>query len=585
MRTLIYRFNSISLRRRLLLIFVLLIIIPLLLQGFVSLSILSDSVMSRYMSEMDYRFLQLRKLTDSLFSECGEVLFRFAYEKDIQDIMEGKDQSESLVQSRYVIESLLRDGRLNSGIAYSIFVYDLRGNCYTNDYIDMLAYGDVKDEIRSESHLFSNIILSDLMRRQNYASIIIGRPLFGYSGKSRIGSIVIRIDARHLKNLYGNAFEGTDAELAIVDDKGVIVSSDVWRPGGRFEDHTGIDIMNAGERSITVRDRVVFLSSPDERGWTFVSAVDQRAINKARNELQLTLWILIFAVLVLIILVIVYITKRVVWPINKLTHSIEAVESAEEAGFTFMPKYDDEIGKLAQTYNNMTIKLRTSVERIKEVETQKQRAELKMFESQINPHFLYNTLASIIWLIHKDKKEESIDMLDALARLYQISVNGGKAFITVEDEFQHVRSYLIIQEKRYRGEFTWKLELEPSARDLLIIKVLLQPLVENAISHGLRERDRRGEILVRAERADSRLVLEVRDNGGMTPEMCRAINESLEGTAEKSCLGVGLSNVMARLRLFYGGNCSMRFFLQDGFTVARIEIIIDEREEESCTRS
>jgi len=90
---------------------------------------------------------------------------------------------------------------------------------------------------------------------------------------------------------------------------------------------------------------------------------------------------------------------------------------------------------------------------------------------------------------------------------------------------------------------------------------------------------------VRAERADSRLVLEVRDNGGMTPEMCRAINESLEGTAEKSCLGVGLSNVMARLRLFYGGNCSMRFFLQDGFTVARIEIIIDEREEESCTRS
>ena len=231
----------------------------------------------------------------------------------------------------------------------------------------------------------------------------------------------------------------------------------------------------------------------------------------------------------------VYITKGVVWPINKLTHSIEAIESAEEADFTFQPKYDDEIGKLAQTYNNMTIKLRASVERIKEIETQKQRAELKMFESQINPHFLYNTLASIIWLVHKDKKEESIDMLDALARLYQISVNGGKAFITVEDEFQHVRSYLIIQEKRYRGEFSWELVLDPLARDLLIIKVLLQPLVENSISHGLRELDKPGKSLC-AMRDNNRLVLEVRDNGRMTPETCDAINESLQGKLTRASL-------------------------------------------------
>ena len=266
MRKLIYRFNSISLRRRLLLVFVFLIIIPLLLQGVVSLSILSNSVVSRYMSEMDYRFLQLRKLIDSLFSECDEVLFRFAYEKNIQDIMEGKDDSESLVQSRYVIESLLRDGRLNSGIAYSIFVYDLKGICYTNDYLDMLAYRDVQKEIMSDSHLFSNIILSDLMRRQNYASITIGRPLFGYSGKSRIGTIVIRIDARHLNNLYGNAFEGAEAELAIIDDEGIIVSSDVWYPGGRFKDYTGIDIRSIDKRSVETDDRVVFLSSPDERG-------------------------------------------------------------------------------------------------------------------------------------------------------------------------------------------------------------------------------------------------------------------------------------------------------------------------------
>ena len=177
MKRLIYRFNSISLRNRLMLVFVLLIITPLIFQGLLSLSILSDSVISRYESEMDYRFSQLEKRIDELFGECCSVLFSFAYRSEIQAILQNEYEGESLIESRYIVETILLDGRLNSGITYSIFVYDLEGNCYTNDYLDMIDYADVieSDHIGS-SHLFSNTMLKALMRSTGIqASLWAGR--------------------------------------------------------------------------------------------------------------------------------------------------------------------------------------------------------------------------------------------------------------------------------------------------------------------------------------------------------------------------------------------------------------------------
>lgn len=581
MKNIIYRFNSISLRSRLMLAFILLIIAPLLFQGFVSLSILSKSVIDRYDSEMDYRFSQLEKRLDELFFECRAVLFDISYNKDIQIILQNKYQGKPLIEARYVVEKMLQAGKLNSGVSYSIFVYDLDGNCYTNDYLDILNFKDVINEgkIRN-THLFSCAVLTDLMRDSKYSHIFIGRPMFDISGRNRIGTVAIRIDSKHIRDIYKEVFEGSKARVTIIDNKGITVSTFEQRLSGTDAlSRLGLEEL-ADTASVVERDgNVIFTSHSDNRGWIYISDISEDMINTSRRDMQLSTNITIFIVLALIVLVLVYLTAAIVSPINRLSQSIDAVESADKAELTFKPKYEDEIGKLARSYNNMTVKLRTSVEKIKSIEKSKQRAEMKMLEAQISPHFLYNTLSSIIWLVHKDQKSQAIEMLESLAKLYQISVGSGREFITVREELCHVESYLKIQEKRYHGEFSYEVRMDDDIAEFSIIKVVLQPLVENAIYHGVRKRDSLGQILVygRILQPDV-LRFEVMDNGGfMGEDGCRRMNEALSGKLE-GVLGVGVSNVIGRLRLYYGDRCKMRYEMRDEFTVVSIDIPINKED-------
>lgn len=578
MKKLLYRLNSTSLRNRLMLVFALFIIVPLIVQGFVSLSILSDSVLDRYQSEMDFRFSQMEKQIDSLIVECREVLFDFAYKKEIQKILKNEYGEDNLVQSRYVVEKMLLDGKMDAGIAYSIFVYDNEGNCYTNDYLDMLTYDEVtRDKKIVDAHIYSNAMLSELMRDRNYDNLIMGRPIFDEVGRNRIGTVVIRIDTKHIKKIFNEVFEGSGANLTVVDDQGYIVAADSRGLGSAVIQDIESNPGYFDGRVVEHEDNIVFISESDDREWTYIAQVSRDMIVSARWGLQLSTYVTILVVLGLTIFVLLYFNSSITHPIKRLTESIEAVESAETAELTFKPKYNDEIGRMARSYNNMTYKLKTSVEKIKHIEQQKQRAEIKMLEAQISPHFLYNTLSSIIWLVYKDKKNDAIEMMESLAKLYQISLSRGKEFITVEEEFCHVQSYLTIQERRYRGEFYYELRMDHDVEGYRIIKVILQPLIENAIYHGIKNKSEDGVIIVSARKEnDCKLLFEVMDNGNMLGEDgCKRMNEALV-SGKSETLGVGVSNVMARLRLFYGEECSMEYQTRDGFTVVTICIPIKE---------
>lgn len=579
MKKLCYRFNSISLRVRMMFVYVLLIIVPLIVQGVISLSILSDSVLERYQIEMDYRFSQMEDRVDELFDECRGVLFDFAYKKDIQKILKGEYENESFIRSRYIVEELLLDGRMSySGIQFSIFVYDVQGNCYTNDYLNMITYDEVLTSKKLlDTHINSNIMMSELMQEQDYRDIIMARPIFDELGRDRIGTVAIRIDSKHIKQIYKDVFQNSGASVSVIDDAGTVVVSDIWLSGSRLsEEKTLIQALDSAN-AVEADDEILFAFEPDIREWTYIAQVDSSAINLARQEMQTTIIFTIFIVLLLSALVLLYISVDIVSPIKRLTESLEAVDSADTAELTFKPKYNDEIGRMARSYNNMTYKLKASVDEIKRIESEKQRAEIKMLEAQISPHFLYNTLSSVIWLVHKDKKNEAIGMMEALARLYQISLSRGREIISLQQEFEHAESYLKIQEERYRGNFDYELTLEPELAAFSVVKVVLQPLIENAIYHGVRKMSDGGIILVRGFQADEdKVLLQVMDNGNMLGEEgCRRMNEALEKNVE-GVLGVGVSNVMARLRLYYKEKCSMRYVTRDGFTVVEIELQIRE---------
>ena len=204
---------------------------------------------------------------------------------------------------------------------------------------------------------------------------------------------------------------------------------------------------------------------------------------------------------------------------------------------------------------------------------EKRKSELDALQSQINPHFLYNTLDSIMWMIESERYEEAISMVHALGKLFRISLSKGKNIITVGDELLHARSYLDIQNYRLQNKFTSYFDVEEGIEKYKTIKLIIQPLIENAIYYGMEYMDGEGEIYIRAYTRGNDLFMEVQDNGpGMPREQVEKL--LLEDTETRSKgSGIGLRNVHQRIQLYFGWDYGLEIVSEpDEGTTVRIHL-------------
>ena len=184
--------------------------------------------------------------------------------------------------------------------------------------------------------------------------------------------------------------------------------------------------------------------------------------------------------------------------------------------------------------------------------------DLLLVEPQLCPHFLYNTLDSIVWMAEGGNNRQVVEMTTDLSDFFRTVLSGGKDFITVEEEESHIRSYLKIQKIRYEDILDYSIQIEPGIKDHIVLKMLLQPLVENALYHGIKNKRGGGCIIIRGYEDRDNLIFEVEDNGsGMDPETLEKVRKKLSGTfeGEQADLkkgGFGLNNVAQRLRMYYG---------------------------------
>ena len=190
---------------------------------------------------------------------------------------------------------------------------------------------------------------------------------------------------------------------------------------------------------------------------------------------------------------------------------------------------------------------------------QKVKSERNALQAQINPHFLYNTLDIIVWMIENGQREDAVRAVTALARFFRVSLSKGRNIIPVRDELEHVRNYLLIQEMRYKNKFRYVIDCQPEAADLSTIKLVVQPIVENAIYHSMDFMDGDGLIEIRAGTQDGLLTITVSDNGlGMPPEVVEGLlsqeprPEASRRESGRKGSGIGLRNVQERIRLYFG---------------------------------
>lgn len=271
------------------------------------------------------------------------------------------------------------------------------------------------------------------------------------------------------------------------------------------------------------------------------------------------------------IIIIVVVAHSMTRPLGQLAVMMKCV-TEENFQVQFDYPYRDEVGRLGTSFNYMIQKinrlitelnihieaLKEEKERVKQVEKQKRKAELQALQAQINPHFLYNTLNAITWQATDQGASEISILSNSLGKLFRISLSKGREVITLREELEHVSSYLKIQKIRYKDKINYDLIVPEDTKDLFIIKLILQPLVENAIYHGIKIKEGVGMIRIQVARQhDSNhvqtLMITVEDNGdGIEPELLETINQGLiQGKINRDS-GYGIYNVNERLKLYYG---------------------------------
>ena len=328
------------------------------------------------------------------------------------------------------------------------------------------------------------------------------------------------------------------------------------------------------------RSRQVTVKTMGYTGWKLVGVAPAESWFAASPQLPLFgLTLLLFSIFLMAFLNFL-ISARISDPILRLERSIRELDKGlanveiEEGGCY-------EVQRLSHAVASMVSTMRYLMDDIVRQEGQKRRSELEVLQSQINPHFLYNTLDSVIWMTESGQRQEAIQMVTSLARLFRISLSKGKSIIPLADELEHARHYMNIQQIRYKNRFTTEIEARPGTEGLYTLKLIIQPLLENAIYHGMASAEDDGLIRVTAYREGEDLLIDVEDNGlGMRPELAASLLDEDRPEVRTKGSGIGVRNVHQRVGLTFGEGYGLAIFSEpDEGTLVRIRLPALDREE------
>ena len=283
--------------------------------------------------------------------------------------------------------------------------------------------------------------------------------------------------------------------------------------------------------------------------------------------------IMLVLILILVIILTFMIVRGIIKPIRELSEVAQRVSKGDFLARAVVDT-NDEVAVLADSVNIMTESIEGFVSKIKEDEGKMRRADLRLLQEQINPHFLYNTLDTIVWLIEGNDSDKAVNMVMSLSEFFRLVLSKGKEYITIQEEEMHIRSYLEIQQVRYRDILEYEIHIDPELYRYQILKLTLQPLVENSLYHGIKYKRAKGNIIVTGTMSEGKIRLKVEDNGvGMNPEELENLQNEIIKPCKDTGKGFGLANVNERIRMNFGEEYGMKIESVSGRGTC-VEIVI-----------
>lgn len=477
------------------------------------------------------------------------------YTDEMKDIME-------IVEKSYHYNSDARKNVLDTltkarADLVGIFVYDENGGIiesYTGshqhkvDSLKDLTY--MQGEWYGKSELFISPPHVESLLRNYYPWVVsILQEIAGENGKKNRVAIDIRFS--RIADYIDDVGIGKHGYCFIADLDGELV----YHPQQQLiyaglKDEIAGELAQMPDGCTRVKSVLYTVETLENCGWRIVgvSYINELVTEKLISVLKILAMMLLFILMAALVSSIV-LSKKISKPIENLAGAMREFEqNAEEYSFKSVGG-TAEIQALSLSFEHMVTRIQQLMIRVRQEEVTLRKTELKALQAQINPHFLYNTLDAIGWLCEEERSRDAVEMVNALAKLFRISISKGHELITIEKELEHAQSYLKIENFRYKNQFTYDFEVEEECLAYFCNKITLQPIIENAIYHGLNRMIDEGRIVIRVFAEAEDVIFEVEDNGvGMTPEQCQSILHKEQG--DKS--GIGIKNVNDRIKIYFG---------------------------------
>lgn len=394
-----------------------------------------------------------------------------------------------------------------------------------------------------------------------------------HNGKTSNGVLLVDMNFTGIEQLFKNVSMDNSGYVYLIDNEGEII----YHPrqqliysnlieennliAAQYEDGNHKEKFKGDSRLVTVK-------TVGYTGWKIVCVTPMNDIIITYSKMGIFSIFIILLFITILAFSNMFVSSRISNPLLELEESVKKLENGE-SNVEILVDGSEEVRHLAKSIKSMVFQMHNLMDDIVIEQEAKRKSELNALQAQINPHFLYNTLDSIIWMIENENYNGAINMVTALAKLFRISLSKGENIIHLRNEIEHVRNYLTIQSIRYKNRFEYFIQCDEDTLNLFSIKLIIQPIVENALKHGMEFMDGDGEITIKSYIKDNFLIVDVIDNGlGMTEEQAENI---LKGkvNSKGNGSGIGLKNVNERIKIYFGEEYGLKIFseLDEGTTV------------------
>jgi two-component system sensor histidine kinase YesM len=568
--------NTVSVRKKIVALVFLCIILPFIYLAYFaynqSIKGISDANAS---FSLDF-LIQSKKNFEGYLKDLNAQMNNLIGTSKLQDLMIRAPKG-AMEEQAYAadLEIFLNDNKAAVD-AYRIRIYPLKPLPY-NAYMRNFYYGhnislqnwfvDVKTIGRPSWFLFLPKDNKDLYP---FPILSYAKRFTGLYDNVPRGIIVADLSEDNIYRYMATPQKLNGQETFLLDDQGIIISHpQKSKIGTLFKSSEliqRISINHEGTETIKL-DNTPFLATfvtLEQQSWTIVSMIPLSEMTKSIKKISNVTYYFILGYILSCVLVIMYLTKYFTNPIVHLVRSMRKSDTNNVAMPLHYLKRQDEIGLLYRGFDQMRNKNQALIEEVHQSVKTKKELEFQVLSHQINPHFLYNTLESIRWKAEQSHMKEISEMVSALGNLLRLSLNQGQELTTVRREVEHLKAYIHIEKARLDKPFRIMVQVDDNTLELPLLRLIFQPLIENAIHHGIRDNPETGKIILTGKLEGNDLYFELIDNGkGIPQPIIDKLNDSHEGNHVKSG-GVGLSNVNRRLKLYFGEAYGLQIICEEG---------------------